>query len=154
MDGVLCDFDSQFEKYYGINPQSISNEELIEAVDAKGVEFWSEMEWMKGGRQIWSLISLYKPSLLTSPGKFKYAEEGKKIWVANNLSPQPNNIIFAQARQKHQILSSKSPEEIANSILIDDYYPNIAPWKEVGGIIVYNKPAGKAIRVLYALGFK
>lgn len=154
MDGVLCDFDSQFEKYYNAHPRSLTNEELIKAIDAKGIEFWSEMEWMKGGKQIWSLISPYKPSLLTSPGKFKYAEEGKKIWVANNLTPQPSDIIFAQARNKHIILSGKSPEEISNSILVDDYYPNVAPWKEVGGIVAYNTPAGKAIRTLYALGFK
>jgi cytidyltransferase-like protein len=154
MDGVLCDFDGQFEKYYNISPRSISNEELVKAVDAKGVEFWSEMKWMKGGEKIWSMISSYNPSLLTSPGKFKYAEEGKKIWVANNLSPQPKDIIFAQSRNKHIILSGKSPEDIANSILIDDYYPNVAPWKKAGGIVAYNTPAGKAIRVLYALGFK
>ena len=72
----------------------------------------------------------------------------------SNLTPQPKDIIFAQARQKHQVLSGKSSEEIANSILIDDYYPNVIPWKEVGGIVAYNTPAGKAIRVLYALGFK
>lgn len=154
MDGVLCDFDSQFEKYYNIHPQSISNKELVEAVDAKGIEFWSEMKWVKGGEKIWSMISPYNPSLLTSPGKFKYAEEGKKIWVANNLNPQPNDIIFAQARNKHLVLSGKSSEEIANSILIDDYYPNVAPWKSAGGIVAYNTPTGKAIRVLYALGFK
>ena len=154
MDGVLCDFDSQFKKYYNIHPQSISNKELVEAVDAKGVEFWSEMEWIKGGKKIWSMISPYNPSLLTSPGKFKYAEEGKKIWVTNNLNPQPNDIIFAQAKNKHLILSGKSSEEIANSILIDDYYPNVAPWKSAGGIVAYNTPTGKAIRTLYALGFK
>jgi Zn-dependent peptidase ImmA (M78 family) len=143
MDGVLCDFDVQFDHYYGIPPRQYSNEKgkkpFEDAVDKVGVQFWSKMPWMPGGKELWAKISPYNPSILTSPGSFKYAMEGKKIWIKQNLSPEPKNIIFAKAGNKHTAISSKPELEIKNSILIDDYFPNLAPWKEIGGIGIMHK---------------
>lgn len=148
MDGVLCDFDSRVEELFGKSPKEYSREELIEAVNDNGVEFWSKMKWHEGGKELWDMVSKYNPSLLTSPGMFKYAPEGKKIWAKENLSPQPQDIIFGQVRNKHLVLSGKDPKEIKKSILIDDYFPNVKPWQEEGGIGILHKSFNNTQRIL------
>jgi Zn-dependent peptidase ImmA (M78 family) len=147
MDGVLCDFDKRFEDFYNVSPSEYrkkytpdkSNEYLTKAVDEAGVQFWSKMPWMPGGKELWAKISPYNPAILTSPGNFKFAIEGKKIWIKENLSPQPKSVFFAKAGNKHLVISDKPESEIKNSILIDDYFPNLAPWKQLGGIGIMHK---------------
>ena len=140
MDGVLCDFDSRFEHYYGVPPREYAKEKgqkaMEEAVDRVGVVYWSKMPWLKGGRELWTKISKYNPIILTSPGKFIHAREGKLEWIKENLSPQPKDIMFANTGKKFEAIKDKTPEEIRRSMLIDDYYPNLAPWKEIGGIAI------------------
>jgi hypothetical protein len=143
MDGVLCDFDTQFDHYYGIPPRQYSNEKgkkvFEDAVDKVGPQFWAKMPWMPGGKELWAKISPYNPAIVTSPGNFKFAIEGKKIWIKENLSPQPKSVFFAKAGNKHLVISDKPESEIKNSILIDDYFPNLAPWKQLGGIGIMHK---------------
>lgn len=140
MDGVLCDFDSRFEHYYGVPPREYAKEKgqkaMEEAVDKVGIVYWSKMPWLKGGRELWAKISKYDPIILTSPGKFIHARQGKLEWIKENLSPQPKDIMFANTGKKFEAIKDKTPEEIRRSMLIDDYYPNLAPWKEIGGIAI------------------
>ena len=143
MDGVLCDFDSRFEHFYGVPPREYANEKgqkaMEEAVNKVGVTYWSKMPWLKGGQELWNKISKYDPIILTSPGKFTYAREGKLIWIKENLNPQPKDIMFANTGKKFEAIKDKTPQEIRSSMLIDDYYPNLAPWKEIGGIAIMYK---------------
>ena len=148
MDGVLCDFDSRVKELFNKSPKQFSQKELIEAVNSKGVEFWSKMKWIEGGQELWNIISKYNPSLLTSPGSFQYAPEGKKIWAQENLSPPPKGIIFRPVRDKYTVLNDKSEKEIKKSILIDDYSPNVAPWKQKGGIGILHKSFEKTESIL------
>jgi len=152
MDGVLCDFDSRFEHFYGVPPREYANEKgqkaMEEAVDKVGVVYWSKMPWLKGGQELWNKISKYNPTILTSPGKFTHAREGKLLWIKENLSPQPANIMFANTGKKFEAIKDKSPQEIRNSMLIDDYYPNLAPWKEIGGIAIMYKSFDQVSAIL------
>lgn len=152
MDGVLCDFDKRFEHYYDENPTKYfkekGNKSFEDAVNKAGVQFWSKMDWMPGGRELWSIIGKYDPIILTSPSKFEFAKEGKLEWIKNNLSPQPKKVLFAQTGNKYSIIKDKSIEEIKSSILIDDYYPNLAPWKQIGGIGIFHKSIDKTKDIL------
>jgi len=152
MDGVLCDFDSRFEHYYGVPPREYANEKgqkaMEEAVDKVGVVYWSKMPWLKGGQELWNKISKYNPAILTSPGKFIHAREGKLIWIKENLNPQPREIMFANTGKKFEAIKDKTPQEIRNSMLIDDYYPNLAPWKEIGGIAIMYKSYDQVSAIL------
>lgn len=156
MDGVLCDFDKRFEHYYGDTPleykKKYKPEEatnyLNQAVDKAGVQYWSKMDWMPGGKELWSTIAKYTPIILTSPGKFKYAREGKKTWIQNNLSPKPKDIIFANTGNKADAIAGKPENEIKRSILIDDFWSNLAPWKQLGGIAIMHKDISKTKDIL------
>ena len=148
MDGVLCDFDKRFRHYYDVDPREYykekGNKAFEKAVDDCGVQYWSKMDWMPGGKELWATIGKYDPIILTSPSTFKYAKEGKKEWIETNLSPQPKQIIFVQTGQKH----TKMVTDPKRSILIDDYFPNLAPWKELGGIGIMHKDINKTRDIL------
>ncbi len=138
MDGVLCDFDAQFEKYFGTNPKEYIEERGLpsfeSAVEEAGVQFWSDMPWFPGSQELWKKIGKHGTIILSSPSNFTKAVEGKKLWIQKNLSPSPKEIIFKQTGDKHSVLAGKSEEEIKRSVLIDDYKVNLIPWKEIGGI--------------------
>jgi hypothetical protein len=152
MDGVLCDFDARFEYFYNMSPSEYrkqykpekANEYLTKAVDEVGITYWSKMQWMPGGQELWSIIGKYNPIILTSPGQFEYAEEGKLEWIKDNLSPQPKEVIFAESGNKHL----KMVTEPKKSILIDDYWTNLAPWKASGGIAIMHKDINKTKDIL------
>jgi hypothetical protein len=148
MDGVLCDFDERFEHFYGVQPREYYTEKGSKAfevaVNEAGIDFWAKMNWMPGGQELWSIIGKYKPYILTSPSKFQYAKEGKKLWIENNLNPQPKKILFAQTGDKHSMMTA----DPKNSMLIDDYWPNLAPWKALGGIAVMHKDINKTKDIL------
>lgn len=138
MDGVLCDFDAQFDKYFGMGPKEYIEEKgtkaFENAVESGGVQFWSTMPWFPGSQELWKKIGKHGTIILSSPSNFTDAKEGKKLWIENNLNPKPKAIIFKQTGDKHSILAGKSEEEIKRSVLIDDYGVNLKPWKAAGGI--------------------
>ena len=148
MDGVLCDFDARFEHFYGVQPREYYGEKgsktFEEAVNKAGIDFWSKMDWMPGGQELWSIIGKYKPYILTSPSKFEFAKEGKKLWVETHLNPQPKKILFAQTGDKHSMMTM----DPKNSMLIDDYWPNLAPWKALGGIAIMHKDIDRTKDIL------
>jgi hypothetical protein len=156
MDGVLCNFDSQFEHYYGVSPKEYSQQKGAQifknAVDDVGIDFWAKMPWFPGGEELWAYISQYSPMILSSPSTFKFAAKGKLQWIKDNLNPQPSQIIFEQTRNKHSIFEKNPSLNPKNCILIDDYYTNILPWKEVGGIGLLHKDAQKTISILNKFG--
>jgi hypothetical protein len=137
MDGVLCDFDSQFEHYTGMSPEEYISEKgqksFDNVVNEAGEEFWATMPWTSGGQALWNKIGKHGVTILSSPGDYEGAKQGKKIWIKNNLNPQPKDIIFRPTGQKHKEIMGKDKTQISNSILIDDYSKNLIPWKYMGG---------------------
>lgn len=152
MDGVLCNFDARFEYYFDMSPEEFrakyGKKVMEEKISEAGAQFWAGMQWMPGGQELWSVISKRNPIILSSPGKFHQAEEGKQMWIDKNLNPKPKSVIFKNAGHKHEVLAGKSPAEIKRSILIDDYYKNILPWKEEGGIGLYYRSPSQALGIL------
>lgn len=148
MDGVLCDFDKQFEKYFNMSPEEYkeknSKKEFYKAINEKGAEFWETMEWMPEGKTLWNKIKNHNPIIVTSPGHFSGSREGKLIWIEKNLKPAPAAVKFEQAGEKQNVLQGKSEEEISKSILIDDYDKNISAWKSAGGKTIKERPSSPA----------
>ena len=146
MDGVLTDFEKRFyDKVNEVGPDFYPLRDIQKIVKPKdfeklfgieefwkcidqtvGVGFWVGMDWMPNGKSLWSFISKYNPSLLTSPSRDNTSRLGKNLWVKNNLSPKPK-VIFAYSASKKNYANE-------NSILIDDKKSNIEEWKAAGGI--------------------
>lgn len=148
MDGVLCDFDRRFEQFGGMPPSEYESKYGIkkfwELIDDKvGYTFWSQMPWMQDGKQLWSYISKYKPSLLSAPSRKSSSRYGKRLWVNENM---PGTKLILAKRENKQEYSKK------NRILIDDRPDTIAEWNGRGGIGILHTSATNTIEKLKELG--
>ena len=151
MDGVLTDFEKSikdgflndwnkkhktkikdgwaFSKKYNIS-KFWKNIELL------GLEFWSNMSWMKDGKELWNYIKDKNIKILSSPSQDKKSKEGKLIWCDRELNLKP--------------ILSNNKERYAdkNSILIDDLPKNINKWVDAGGIGILHKNTKTTIKKL------
>ena len=148
MDGVLTDFEKRFvtllqqegPKYYSkatiaqvTRPKHFDKlegtEEFWKFIDQHiGLVFWSEMEWMPNGRELWNFIQPYRPKVLTSPSEDNTSRLGKRLWVKENLVPAPE-VLF-------RFGDAKSDFANENAILIDDKPSNLAAFASKGGIAI------------------
>ena len=149
MDGVLTDFDVQFEKLSGGVPPSQYEEANGKSafwtlIDNAGVGFWVGMPWMPNGKKLWDYISKYNPTILSAPSMQNESRLGKRLWVRNNLNPKPK-IILASAQNKQNYSGT-------NQILIDDRPSNVEQWRSKGGIGILFISTEQAIKELQKLG--
>lgn len=167
MDGVLTDFEKRFvdmlrqegPKYYSkevIN--QVTRPKHFEKLEGEkefwnfidnhvGLEFWSDMEWMPNGKQLWNFISPYNPIILTSPSRQNTSRLGKRIWVKNHLSPAPP-VEFRFGEAKSDFANEKA-------ILIDDKPSNLEAFAAKGGIALEVKDGEiqSVINALRQLGY-
>jgi len=146
MDGVLTNFEKRFvdmlqqegPKYYSkATIAQVTRPKHFEALEGQtefwkfidqyvGIEFWSGMEWMPNGRELWNFIQPYGPKLLTSPSRDNTSRLGKRLWVKENLVPAPE-VLF-------RFGDAKSDFANENAILIDDKPSNLVAFASKGGI--------------------
>jgi hypothetical protein len=149
MDGVICFWEGAFEKLgYGKSKEyeaKHGQNALWDIINDVGEEFWSEMEWTKDGKQLWSFIEPYNPIILTKPTRSTKGRplciEGKKKWLAREL-PGVKAIME----------DDKSKYATYNSLLIDDYESNINPWRQKGGTGILHTNTDDTISQLRELG--
>lgn len=148
MDGVLTNFEKRFvdllrkegPKYYSKSTiAQVTRPKHFEAIEGQtefwkfvdqyiGLVFWSEMEWMPNGQQLWDFIQPYSPIILTSPSRENTSRLGKKVWVRNHLSPAPP--------VEFRFGSAKADFANENAILIDDRPSNLEAFAAKGGIAI------------------
>ncbi|RXA19980.1 hypothetical protein EQO05_07515 [Methanosarcina sp. MSH10X1] len=150
MDGVLTDFTGACEKLGNDMMFWYSNDRELfwKKITSAGVEFWSEMAWMSGGKELHGFLrsSGSCPTILSAlPGPERKkaltnAREGKIKWLRKELG-----ISYAETA----ILCYR-PEKALQSgiarILIDDNSENIREWEEAGGIGILHKNTSRTIR--------
>ena len=149
MDGVLTDFDKQFEKASGgIPPREYEEKNGKEAFwnlidNENGVGFWVGMPWMPNGQTLWNYIKQYNPTLLSAPSRQNESRLGKRLWVKKNIPG--TKLILANAENKQNYANDKS-------ILIDDRPSNIEQWRSKGGIGILFISTEQTIKELKELG--
>ena len=163
MDGVLCDFDLGYEKLTGISTAEANTKgksyfwELFRKGAGKNEkDFWSNLPWQPGGRELWKAISPHTPNILSSPAidfslppdqqlspEYNQAIQGKKEWISKNLT-NVGKEIFVPAVQKATFAAP-------NHILIDDLEKNITAWEANGGIGILHKNLPDTLKKLETL---
>ena len=149
IDGVLTDFYAQTSKLFGIRyiDTQKEREKLWNYSVDYGIQFWSEMKWLSDGKKLWNTIKVFNPIILsavpyTPNGKAKViAEEGKTIWIKNNLGSNVKYILCAGSKEKRQYAKP-------NTILIDDLHRNINDWNSAGGIGILHTSYNNTIKQL------
>jgi 5'(3')-deoxyribonucleotidase len=131
LDGCITNFDKAIEK---IGVSKKDGAKFWVTINKAGTKFWSEMEWMPDGKQLWKAVEIYKPTILTAPSNHKDSITGKKEWLDKNLPEVP-----------YLIDQDKAAHAGKNKILIDDREKNIKKWEEAGGIGILHKDAKTTI---------
>lgn len=144
MDGVLVNFNKGYLDLTGIDitGNHRSDSKFWQPLDAAGVEYWENLEWMPDGRALWDYIKKYSPDLLSSPSRENSSRVGKNKWVQREL---PGVHLILRSSDKKQEFAT--PE----SILIDDREQNIQQWRQAGGIAIHHTSANDTIEQLKQL---
>jgi len=108
--------------------------------------YWADLDWNRGGKDLWSYISKYNPYILTTPMKDKASKIGKAMWIKENLTPVPEKVFMSDEKYKWATNEDGSP-----NILIDDFTTNTIPWEEHGGIAILHTSTEKTIKELEEL---
>ena len=168
MDGVLVDFIKGTVNYITNKLQSgeaeelkatigrdyIENEDLVKNKPVRSfmykelnhhADFWRDLEWMPGGKELWSYIAPYNPHILTAPMGYG-SEIGKQEWIDKNLNPPPPEKVFMSHDKYRWAVTDGKP-----NVLIDDFKRNIGPWKDAGGIGILHTSAESTIAELESL---
>ena len=146
MDGVLVDFENGYEKLTGIDLKGEyrpGGEDFWKPIEQAGVGYWAGLEWMSDGKQLWSYLKPFKPTLLSAPSRSQSSRIGKHVWVKHKIPG--TKLILRYASQKQELAT---PE----SILIDDRQVNIDQWEAAGGIGILHTSTANTIQQLQKLG--
>ena len=164
MDGVLVDFEDGYKTLTGETTTEANAggtsyfwDLYRKSLDEKQIserDFWTNLKPLPDKQKLWDFISPYNPNILSAPAidlsqslKDRYDPEknecimGKKMWIAKNLSPSPNEENFVASSQK-SIFSGE------NQILIDDREDIIRSWNDKGGIGILHTSAANTIKKL------
>jgi hypothetical protein len=144
MDGVLADFDTQYEKVFGIK-NNIEKDD----VDWKKVRsipnFYADIPPMPDMRILWNYVSSYNPIILTGiPSSVAEAAGNKVMWAVKNIGPE---VRVWPVRSKEKYLYGKPGD-----ILIDDWEKHRHRWENMGGVWITHINAETTIEELAELG--
>ena len=147
MDQVLCNFLKGADKAVGgsfVKHPSPARWQILNQTK----NFWANLEWMPGGKQLYRFTSRYDPHILSAyAGKDKNSRVGKMKWVTKNTKVPRGKIHLVVRSQKKSFAKG-------NNVLVDDYIKNIEEWKSNGGIGILHENTNKTIQELKKLGFK
>jgi hypothetical protein len=126
MDGVLTDFDTQFQQWFGVRVEVYrykSDPDVKAIIDrhltSAPEEFWSRMPWMPGAREFWNEMEPRSPVILSSPHFARACIPGKHRWIQAHLGSQVP-VIFD---------SAKGAYGQGDDMLVDDSPENAIGWK-------------------------
>jgi len=161
MDGVLSDWDSQFEKEAGMTIDEFQKEYSKNAswklVGKAGEQFWAGMEWMPDGIDLWAFIRKFNPIILSSPSLDPKSITGKAKWLKKNLNWDFPYITKKEDwTGKERTIFYGNKFEFATGpqdILIDDTPKKLDAWVAAGGTGILHTSAKETIAELKKLGF-
>lgn len=147
MDGVLVDFDGEFERNHGILPYKLPRQELWQIVlDTK--DYWVNLPKLSDADELVEYLKNFEFKILTGLPLYGFdkAEVEKKKWLLKHYGIK-DGVICCLSKDK-QIYGKKG------DILIDDREPNIERWIEMGGIGILHTSTKETIKKLKELNYK
>ena len=163
MDGVLCDFDQGYADLTDMSTQEANAigkpyfwklfREKLKEKNIKEKDFWANLAWQPGGKDLWKSIQQYTPNILSAPAvdfslpsdeqlspEKNQAIQGKKEWISKNLSGVGEEI-FVPAPKKATYAGPKN-------ILIDDMKKNTDAWRASGGKAILHTSTPETLKIL------
>jgi hypothetical protein len=160
MDGVLTNFDKGFQQLNdeGLGPEEYEQEhgknKIWPLISDQGSAFWSNLEWMPDGKELWNYLQQYNPTILSSPSREYSSITGKMTWINSNLGITQRKPVTRNKdwdKDTRIILSSYKYLFVIPGtacILIDDTPSKIEKWTAAGGIGILHTDANSSINTL------
>jgi len=126
------------------NPELQEGLDYINDIVSNDVDFWATLPPMPDKDKLWNYISQYDPIILSHPWD-DASEEGKRIWIENNLVPQPVDEKYTRDKYIYAMQNN------VPNILIDDYENQVNKWEIVEGIAILHTSAEETIYTLEAI---
>jgi hypothetical protein len=165
LDGVLVNFKKGFFEMTGVATESLQDScddnfmnffyRKIEEKNICEVEFWSNLDWIEDGQELWNFIKIYHPEIITAPSynpnhpvELRYcinhnkSMQGKTKWVER--LHMASNLHFKEAMKKHELAK-------VGRILIDDRLDVIESWRNKKGIGIHHINTEKTISELQSV---
>lgn len=141
MDGVLADFDTGYELYFGTRPSKADDNVDWELV--RGTEgFYRELPPMPDFDVLWRGLAGMNPIILTGvPREVPEAADNKLAWVRRIIGPDQPVIT---CRSKDKSLHIRQPGDI----LIDDWEKYRKVWIKRGGRWITHTSAADSLAAL------
>ena len=147
MDQVLCNFLKGADDAVGGTFATMDSAKRWKILN-QTKNFWANLEWMPGGKQLYRFCSRYDPHILSAyAGKDKNSRVGKMKWLTKNNKVPRGKIHLVVRSQKKDFAKG-------NNLLIDDYEKNVKEWESAGGQGILHTNTNKTIQELKKLGFK
>jgi len=126
------------------NPELQEGLDYIKNIVSNDAEFWATLPPMPDKDKLWNYISQYDPIILSHPWD-DASEEGKRIWIENNLVPQPVDEKYTRDKYIYAMQNN------VPNILIDDYENQVNKWEIAEGIAILHTSAEETIYTLEAI---
>lgn len=154
MDGVLCDFESQYKRLTGDDwggcflerEDAPAKWARIEAMD----HFFADMPWCPGGQKLWIYLNAYHDNVVILSAisrTIPNCREDKYQWCKKNLGISDDRINLVLGKRNKQKFC-KGPDDI----LIDDHAQNRAQWVAAGGIAPWKNNTLDTLDEMIVLG--
>jgi len=146
---IIIGQKEEWKKFVKTRPEFKKGFDMIDNIISDREDFWANLPPMEGMTDLWSYISQFNPSILSSPWD-QASANGKERWIANNLgfSAEEMETKVNLTDNKHllAVQDNKQP-----NVLIDDMDKYLGPWREAGGIGIQHTSASSTIAQLEAL---
>jgi hypothetical protein len=146
LDGVLADFDTGYERAFGIRPSKAADNvdwSLVRKRDG----FYADLPPMPDFAELWGFVDqlVKKPIILTGvPSGVPEAPDNKRAWVRRHIG---EHVEVRCCRSREKCLHA-SPGDI----LADDWIKYRDLWLAAGGRWVTHRSARETIDALLEMG--
>lgn len=143
-DGVLADFDTYAEAYFGMPPRQyerqMGSNRLWAELEAKG-DFYRNLPLMADARDLVAGVEHLSPTILTGCPRGNWAEKQKVAWAHEHFPGVP--VITCRSADKRDHASP-------GDVLIDDWPQHRHRWIEMGGVFISHFDAESSLAALWA----
>ena len=147
LDGVLVDWEKQFEKFSGGVPVETyeaehGKDQRYEFVHKNSPAFYATAPWMKDGKILYNFLKELPTEVLSHSTDLE-STDGKKEWLQNNGITFKANLVPKR--------TDKAKYAAGDAILIDDRQDVIDQFNSAGGIGILHTDATSTINKLKEL---
>lgn len=141
LDGVLADFDGQYERCFGIHLDRNAEDPpgFWDHIRAHG-SFYRDLPLLPDALDLWRGAKRLHPSPVILSGVSKNVPESreqKAAWIKEHLGPDVPQL-FCASRDKRM-------HGRPGDVLIDDWHKYRGLWQEMGGVFVLHTSAADSL---------